>query len=115
MTIFSENTNRSLYLLVQQPMILKKLTASFIVMLFLSIISAPTIITSIDNSIDISMFYGLGEEEESENFKILIENHITNVENTDYSLLENDNIDFKDGLYNKPFINIISPPPEVTN
>ena len=96
-------------------MIFKKLTALFIVVLFLSIISAPTIITSIDNSVDISMFDGLGEEEESENFKILIETMFTNMEQTDYSLLEKDRIDFTHGLYSKPLINIISPPPEIIN
>ncbi|WP_411894139.1 hypothetical protein [Winogradskyella sp. A2] len=94
-------------------MIFKKLTALFIVVLFLTIISAPTIISSIDNSIDISMFDSLGEEEESENFKILIESQTVDVEQIDFSLLEKDGIDFTHGLYSKPLINIISPPPEV--
>ena len=94
-------------------MIFKKITALFIMVLFLSIISAPTIITSIDNSIDISMFDGLGEEEESENFKILLESQTINVVHTDYSLFEKDKIDFTHGLYSKPLINIISPPPEI--
>ncbi|MCA0131103.1 hypothetical protein [Winogradskyella alexanderae] len=102
------------YLLVQQPMTLKKLTAFFIVTLFLTIISAPTIITSIDNSIDISMLDGLGEEEESETFKILIQDQTTSAEQIDYSLLKKDRIVFTHGLYNKPLINIISPPPELT-
>jgi hypothetical protein len=94
-------------------MIFKKLTALFIVVLFLTIISVPTIITSIDNSIDISMFDGLGEEEESENFKILIESQTVDVEQRDFSLLEKKRIDFTHGLYSRPLINIISPPPEI--
>ena len=94
-------------------MIFKKFTALFIVVLFLSIISVPTIISSIDNTIDISLCDGMGEEEEIENFKILLEPVFSNIESTPNVINKWDNIDLIDGFYSRPLLHIISPPPEL--
>jgi len=40
--------------------------AIFFAILFMAVISAPSIIMSIDDSIDITFFYGENEEEEKE-------------------------------------------------
>lgn len=94
-------------------MIFKKLTALVFIVFFLTIISAPTIVSSIDKSVDISMFYGLGEEEESENFKILFEQTTIGLEEMGQLILNTINVEFTNGLYSNPLLNIILPPPEM--
>ena len=86
--------------------------AVFFTILFMAIISAPTIITSFDDSVDISCFYGMGEEEESENLKLLFDN---NLENSDVLFVIKKNvhlIGYTFKTYPKPHLNLISPPPE---
>jgi len=94
-------------------MIFKKFTALFVVVLFLSIICVPTIISSIDKSIDISVFDGVGEEEESENFKILLEPMLSNIESRLRVINKCNDIHLIDGVYSRPLLNIVSPPPEL--
>lgn len=50
----------------------KHLVSSFFLILFLGFIAAPTIIHSVDDTIDISFFYSITEEEERghQTFKI---------------------------------------------
>lgn len=91
---------------------ISKKAAIFFTILFLAIISAPSIIMSFDNTIDITCFYGENEEEEKESMKLLFE---LNVHNIEFSLPENNNNQndvyaFKN--YPKPHLNLISPPPE---
>ena len=79
----------------------------------MAIISAPTIITSIDDSVDISYFFGMGEEEEeSENLKLLFENSLELFE--DYFIIKTRGnlIGYTFKTYPKPHLNLISPPPE---
>lgn len=86
--------------------------AIFFTILFMAIICAPSLIMSIDDSIDITILCGENEEEEKENFKLLFE--ITNL-NSDYSISdsnENSNIEYTFKNYPKPHLNLISPPPE---
>ncbi|WP_339751379.1 hypothetical protein [uncultured Winogradskyella sp.] len=79
----------------------------------MAIIVAPTIITSMDDSVDISCFFGIGEEEEeNENLKLLFEN---NLELSDdfFVIKTNTNlIGYAFKTYPKPHLNLISPPPE---
>lgn len=87
--------------------------AIFFTILFMAIISAPTIITSIDDSVDISYFFGMGEEEEeSENLKLLFENSLELFE--DYFIIKTRGnlIGYTFKTYPKPHLNLISPPPE---
>ncbi|WP_400075384.1 hypothetical protein [Winogradskyella sp. R77965] len=88
-------------------------TAVFLSILFLIIVSAPTIIISFDDSVDVSCFFGIGEEEEeNENLKLLFDNNLEPlqeflVNNADVRLIE-----YKFKTYPKPHLNIIFPPPE---
>ncbi len=87
--------------------------AIFFTILFMAIISAPTIIASIDDSVDISYFFGIGEEEEeSENVKLVIENNLELSEDL-FALQTNVHlIGYTFKTYPKPHLNLIIPPPE---
>lgn len=78
--------------------------------LLLALISAPSIIIAIDDSVDISIFYSIAEEETS---KIKIQspqdfNHTNNI----LALDNLDDIAYFFKKYPKPHLNLISPPPE---
>ncbi|MEP1487822.1 MAG: hypothetical protein ABJK28_05305 [Algibacter sp.] len=87
--------------------------------LFLVLIATPTIVTFIDDSIDVSFFYDSGEEEEgnekSEKNKekevLLFEFSFLESDFTDYET-EN-NLEFFFKKYSKPHLNLISPPPQL--
>ena len=93
----------------------KAFISSLLLVLFLAFISAPTIIHSIDKTIDVSFFYSITEEEERghqtvKNFQIVT---------SDFKAIEFvctskpiDPIGYKFKTYPKPHLNLISPPPE---
>ncbi|MGA1225758.1 MAG: hypothetical protein ACO3VF_00615 [Tamlana sp.] len=90
----------------------KNAIAIFFSILLLALISAPSIIIAIDDSVDISMFYSIAEEEE-ETSKIKIQspqdlNHTNNI----LALDNLDDIAYFFKKYPKPHLNLISPPPE---
>ncbi|WP_243473595.1 hypothetical protein [Winogradskyella sp. MH6] len=93
-------------------MILKRTIALCFVILFTLIISAPTIIVSCDDSADISSFFGMNEEEEQEDIKLLFDQNIEELEDfsLDTSIVEL--IWYTSNKYHKPHLNLISPPPE---
>lgn len=86
----------------------------FFSVLLLSFIAAPTIIVSIDDSVDISIFYNnLAEEEEVSKIKLPFSNDshepayltsLTSEVKTAYFLKN----------YPNPHLNLISPPPEIS-
>lgn len=92
----------------------KKLAIIFS-LIFLSLITAPSIIVFFDDSIDTSIFYSLAEEEEEQSSKSKME--------TQFPLNNNDTLtgnysqfrkffkyQFKN--YQIPHLNLISPPPD---
>ncbi|WP_452599440.1 hypothetical protein [Pontimicrobium sp. MEBiC01747] len=96
---------------------IKKLVSTFFTILFMVIITVPSIISVIDDSIDVSVFYDLSEEEdeiESEHVKTL--ELFSEVKNEPICFLETTEIEYL-GLdfrnYPKPYLNLISPPPEL--
>lgn len=88
--------------------------AIFFTILFLGIIVAPSIIVSIDDSVDIAFFYGENEEEEAEteNFKLLFELQPQSNDNYFLDTLVADLIVYTFKTYQKPHLNLVSPPPE---
>ncbi|WP_299115987.1 hypothetical protein [uncultured Winogradskyella sp.] len=87
-------------------------TAIFFAFLFIAIVSAPTLILSIDDTADVAVFFGENEEEEKENLKLLFDITVVNEEQQSISdaLKMNDSYFFKS--YQKPHKNLISPPPD---
>jgi hypothetical protein len=82
----------------------------------LGFISAPTIIHSIDDTIDISFFYSVSEEEERghqtmKNFEIITSDFNTS-ELLFTSKVKLNAIGYNFKTYPKPHLNLISPPPE---
>ena len=91
----------------------KHIIAIFFTILFMAITSAPTIIASVDNTIDISSFYGLNEEEENEEFKLLINIDELNEGHPIKEFSDALNIGYRFKSYSKPHPNPILPPPEL--
>lgn len=101
-----------LYLLIAQPMILRRTIALCFVILFTMIISAPTIIVSCDDSADISAFFGMNEEEEQEDMKLLFDQMLEEYEDFSVEASKVEHINYTSNKYHKPHLNLISPPPE---
>ena len=91
---------------------LRHSAAVFFTILFVAILSAPTIISSVDDSVDISYFYSLAEEEENEKTFDLIFEVIIDSEIFLDSKNNNGKIVYTFKKYTKPHLNLISPPPE---
>ena len=87
--------------------------------LFLVLIAAPSIVTFIDDSIDVAFFYDTGEEEEGNEKGE--KNKEKDVLFFEFSFLESDfadseienNLEFFFKKYSKPHLNLISPPPQL--
>ena len=93
----------------------KSKIALFFSIIFLSFIIAPTIITMVDNSIDISFVYSNSEEESN--------NKIGEKEKIVFSSIRVDDFAFSSTKkvsalthsnknYTKPYLNMVFPPPE---
>ncbi|MEW4922139.1 hypothetical protein [Algibacter sp. 2305UL17-15] len=85
-------------------------------LIFMAFVTAPTVITVIDDSIDISMFYAITEEEEkgSENGKslnLICFEDIFNEDNLTLNASEN-SLRYFFKTYPIPHLNLISPPPD---
>ena len=90
----------------------RKAVSIFFTVLFLALITAPSIIVVMDDSVDVSVFYSLSEEEE-ENKNL---NLAFILENLEDSFLETskktDNLGYCFKSYPKPHQNLLFPPPE---
>ncbi|SNR53044.1 hypothetical protein [Lutibacter flavus] len=90
----------------------KKTVSIFLTILFLGIISAPSIIVSIDDSIDISVLYNISEEEEETNNLKLVVSEIDDDTDSYPITFKNQSLGFYFKKHPKPHVNLISPPPE---
>ncbi|WP_104735220.1 hypothetical protein [Hanstruepera ponticola] len=89
----------------------KKTIAILFSVLFLAFITAPTIIIAVDNSVDVSIFYSVTEEE-NENLKLPFpDNSFKGIENLSFKDSK-ENLGYYFKNYPKPHLNLISPPPE---
>lgn len=91
----------------------KKYIMFFFVIFFITIITAPSIILTIDDTADIAVFYGENEEEEKEGFKLLFDFFNQEPDSNlafEYTL-DSDMYFFK--TYVVPHRNLISPPPDM--
>lgn len=95
----------------------QKLSAIFFLVLFSGLITAPSLVMAIDDTIDISCFYTINEEEEEKGSKTVKEGKLFYYESLNM-------LDYVKGFdktnqqayffknYTKPHLNLISPPPE---
>ena len=80
-------------------------------------IIAPTVLTMLDNSIDTSIFYSSAEEEEKgsekeKNIEILFA--VSNTHESNFKHSETvSSIEYVFKAYAKPYLNLISPPPDL--
>ena len=80
--------------------------------MFLTILTAPSIITFIDDNTDVSVFYSLSEEEEENaSFKMVFTKGIEE-NNSFYYLLQSENLGYYCKNYPKPHLNFTAPPPD---
>lgn len=94
----------------------KILVSTFFLLIFTWLIAAPTVISIVDDSVDISIFYSLSEEEEKghetvKNIDVLSSNYNTS-DLLFASKLNSNTIGYNYKTYPKPHLNLISPPPE---
>ena len=93
-----------------------KVLSIFLSVVFLLFITAPTIISMVDDTIDVSIIFSASEEEDIAN-EILLEldvlflNGMANQFDLDFSSKRN-NLMYYFKEYPKPHQNLISPPPE---
>ncbi|WP_243398876.1 hypothetical protein [Hanstruepera neustonica] len=89
----------------------KKTISTILSILFVAFITAPTIIIAVDNTVDVSIFYSITEEE-NENIKLPFpDNSFKGLESL-VSLDSEENSGYYFKNYPKPHLNLISPPPE---
>ena len=94
---------------------LRNLVSIFFSLIFLAFLAAPSIITIIDDSIDVSIFYASSEEEEkghekNKDTEILFSESINNDLVFDSKKTKN-NLGYYFKNYPKPHLNLIIPPP----
>ncbi|SFW54340.1 hypothetical protein SAMN05660313_02294 [Cellulophaga fucicola] len=89
----------------------KKIISIFFTVLFVAFLSAPTIIKMVNDSIDISVFYSISEEEEGHSAKKFLT--ADNFSDIDISFVEKKNKqEYSSKKYPRPLINLVSPPPD---
>jgi len=96
----------------------KNRNAIFFTFLFMAMIIAPSIIVSIDKSIDISILYSISQEEEKEgkenkNIEEFLLSELDFFETDIYSYENQVALGYYLKNYPKPHLNLISPPPEL--
>ena len=94
----------------------KRIVSILLSTMFLLFIAAPTIITMVDDTIDVSVIFSASEEEEKGNEKnidveVLFSNEAANDSDLVYITIEN-NLEYYFKKYPKPHLNLISPPPD---
>lgn len=95
---------------------LKKTLSIFFTVLFVATIIVPSVLIIVDDSVDISVFFDLSEEEEEkgkEKDKLESFLAINNSESRSFLLEEKKkSVGYYFKNYPKPHLNLISPPPE---
>ncbi|PKQ44986.1 hypothetical protein [Confluentibacter flavum] len=91
----------------------KKTIAISFTVIFMALIIGPSIIATLDDSIDTSIFYSLAEEEENCKSKIVVTFSLYNNDSlSDFTLNHYEFFTYQFKNYSKPHLNLISPPPD---
>lgn len=94
-------------------MLFRKSAASFFLLIFMAMVSAPSIISTIDSTIDISLFYNINEEEEKQVVKLFFERINGNINAHGFVFQFSASQEYRVGLYMNPYLSEFSPPPEL--
>jgi hypothetical protein len=89
----------------------RTIIAIFFSILFVALITAPSIIIAMDDSADVSIFYSITEEEENQTLKLFSNNEFSETDCL-FSSNAKDKIGYFYKNYPKPHLNLISPPPD---
>ncbi len=90
----------------------KNTIAIFFTIILLALISAPSIIIAIDDSVDTSIFYSITEEEETSKIQLQSPDNFIDSEYV-FAYTNVEDIEYYFKNYPKPHLNLISPPPEL--
>ncbi|AUC74542.1 MULTISPECIES: hypothetical protein [unclassified Olleya] len=91
----------------------RKVVSILFTVLFLALITAPSIIVVMDDSVDVSVFYSLSEEEEEEQTNLNLSFVLENLEDGFVETSKKtDNLGYYFKNYPKPHQNLLFPPPE---
>ncbi|WP_255593133.1 hypothetical protein [Mesoflavibacter sp. SCSIO 43206] len=91
----------------------KQLISIFFSILFLGLITAPSIIIAIDADVDVSILYNVSEEEEENKSINLVVTEQKETTESIYKEIAFLRLDYLFKSYTKPALNLISPPPEI--
>lgn len=75
-------------------------------------ISVPTIVTTLDSTIDISLFYNISEEEEKQVYKLFFDKWNNGVSVNNVGSECSISMEYRINTYLNPYLAQFSPPPE---
>lgn len=92
----------------------KRAIAICLTTIFMALITAPSVIAVLDDSIDTSIFYSMAEEEENGKCKSLVSPFSLQTHEglTNFSINNFQFYTYRFKTYPKPHLNLVSPPPE---
>ena len=93
-----------------------RLTSIFLLIVFTSFLVTPAIISLSGNRADVSTFFSMNEEENSNklpqaNFTFVIEKIQSNIESLEFLKNQKNNSNYHINDYSNVFLEIVSPPP----
>ena len=92
----------------------KKVIAICLTTIFMALVTAPSVISILDDSIDTSIFYSMAEEEENGKCKSLVSPFSLQTHDGVSNFFDNTNqfYTYRFKTYVKPHLNLVFPPPE---
>lgn len=108
-----KNTKKSYICFLPNQTMSKQLISIFFSILFLGLITAPSIIIAIDADVDVSILYSVSEEEEENKSINLVVTEQKETTESIYKEIAFLRLDYLFKSYTKPALNLISPPPEI--
>lgn len=93
----------------------KRAIAIYLTTIFMALVTAPSVIAVLDDSIDTSVFYSMAEEEENGKCKSLVSPFSLQTHEGVSNFFVNTNqfYTYRFKTYVKPHLNSVSPPPEL--
>ncbi len=93
----------------------KNIATIFFTILFLIILVTPTVVITLDNTVDVSCLYSMSEEEEeteAKDFKLTFKFEAVCVEPQSSYLITPNTFGYTFKAYSKPNLNLVFPPPD---